>query len=1055
MSNTFQGAASSPRITTGPQFGVPGVNQLPVMVQSTPVSITSPPERTVHPISGTARMSQDSLQSNQNSESSNPPDDDPDGSDRSDHPDDDSAHSQISNDKSPQPTAHVHAVPYQYRYGMLVDSLPKLEVPRFDDEHNVKQYVVFRSLWDSIMSKPEFQLPEATKFAYLRSNLGGRPLAMADRNMILGEKAYATTMKQFDKAFGDKGRIVQGLLTQLEIRPSLNLNDWAGLRDFSDELVTLVETAKHLKLETELKNHKYAVELALKLPEKLHSEYLSKMWRKDKGQTYTVVNLTEWLEDKTGPAGLILLERSQKMKPWKKDRPQEEHKPPARKHSELAPTRTYTAHTTQPVSHPNPTKGASVSSANKSLITSKTSSTATGTAERITCLYCNVNESGHYFETCGKFTQLNPDQRLKRLKESGRCIKCAKKHEKDCPFPKKCKDCQEDHRTSLHEVVKLTPKNQGTVLCSGVGSKTKVDYDRDVLIKVVPLTLYGPSGKLDTFGVLDECAERTMILSQAVQSLEISSQAETVRIETVVGDADWKGKCVDFTVSARNDPDQKFQIKCAFTADECQLADYNLSAEKLQAKWPHLRELPLFTANKVRPAVLIGADHIELTMSTEVRTGPKTSSPVAVKTLFGWTVQGRQGLQHPSNKFLQIPSIPPQSTPRAVEALARAHKRKMDKDSKLAEFCTTYIQKLKNQGHVQELGTLAEVLVMETSSWFIPYHVVFSSNKYRLVFNCSFESMGQNLNDELLARPTLHSSLMEVLLRFRQGRVAVSGDITGMFHQVRLPPEDHPMFRFLWWDEKRDDWLVFQWLVLPFGAACSPCCATFALQKAAIDANARYPAVQKTIERETYVDNQLASRHSEEEARELVASTRECLHEAGFEMVKYASSHPEVVEDLPVAVRSDRYIRSLSLDNLGCELEPALGLSWDCKSDELCHPAKVPENRTLTKRTALRVLACQFEPLGSIAPFTARAKMIVQELWMEKLDWDEVVTNADIKQRWDDWCTELEHIPSIRLPRCYTPPQVDPCHVWNSWRHLKVHSLLSLLPRRLMSTSSM
>ncbi|XP_038062588.1 uncharacterized protein LOC119733080 [Patiria miniata] len=393
-------------------------------------------------------------------------------------------------------------------------------------------------------------------------------------------------------------------------------------------------------------------------------------------------------------------------------------------------------------------------------------------------------------------------------------------------------------------------------------------------------------------------------------------------------------------------------------------------------------------------------------------------------------VQGIQRLQTP---LLWKPgSSPPQSTPRAVEALARAHKRKMDKDSKLAEFCTTYIQKLKNQGHVQELGTLAEVLVMETSSWFIPYHVVFSSNKYRLVFNCSFESMGQNLNDELLAGPTLHSSLMEVLLRFRQGRVAVSGDITGMFHQVRLLPEDSPMFRFLWWDEKRDDWLVFQWLVLPFGAACSPCCATFALQKAAIDANARYPAVQKTIERETYVDNQLASRHSEEEARELVASTRECLHEAGFEMVKYASSHPEVVEDLPVAVRSDRYIRSLSLDNLGCELEPALGLSWDCKSDELCHPAKVPENRTLTKRTALRVLACQFEPLGSIAPFTARAKMIVQELWMEKLDWDEAVTNADIKQRWDDWCTELEHIPSIRLPRCYTPPQVDTATVERS-----------------------
>ena len=33
-------------------------------------------------------------------------------------------------------------------------------------------------------------------------------------------------------------------------------------------------------------------------------------------------------------------------------------------------------------------------------------------------------------------------------------------------------------------------------------------YDRDVLINVVPLTVYGPMGKFETFGVLDECAER-------------------------------------------------------------------------------------------------------------------------------------------------------------------------------------------------------------------------------------------------------------------------------------------------------------------------------------------------------------------------------------------------------------------------------------------------------------------------------------------------------------------------------------------------------------------
>ena len=128
------------------------------------------------------------------------------------------------------------------------------------------------------MNKPKFRLPKATKFAYMRSNLGGLPLAIADWNMILGDKAYAAIVKQFDKFFGDPMRIVHGLLSKLETRPPLVYNDWAGLRDFSDALVTIIQTATHLKFKTELKNH--ALVLAQKFPDKLHTEFVSRMWRK-------------------------------------------------------------------------------------------------------------------------------------------------------------------------------------------------------------------------------------------------------------------------------------------------------------------------------------------------------------------------------------------------------------------------------------------------------------------------------------------------------------------------------------------------------------------------------------------------------------------------------------------------------------------------------------------------------------------------------------------------------------------------------------------------------
>lgn len=98
------------------------------------------------------------------------------------------------------------------------------------------------------------------------------------------------------------------------------------------------------------------------------------------------------------------------------------------------------------------------------------------------------------------------------------------------------------------------------------------------------------------------------------------------------------------------------------------------------------------------------------------------------------------------------------------------------------------------------------------------------------------QHQGHNLNDYLLLGPTLGATLLGVLPRFREHAVAVSGDIRGMFHQVRLLPEDRALLRLVWRDvSKGEPPAVYEWQVLPFGTTCSPCCATFALQRHVID----------------------------------------------------------------------------------------------------------------------------------------------------------------------------------------------------------------------------
>lgn len=57
------------------------------------------------------------------------------------------------------------------------------------------------------------------------------------------------------------------------------------------------------------------------------------------------------------------------------------------------------------------------------------------------------------------------------------------------------------------------------------------------------------------------------------------------------------------------------------------------------------------------------------------------------------------------------------------------------------------------------------------------------------------------MNDQLMQGPDHTYSLVGVLTRFWQDRVAFRADIQTMFHQVRVPDEQRDFLRFLWWPD--------------------------------------------------------------------------------------------------------------------------------------------------------------------------------------------------------------------------------------------------------------
>ena len=73
--------------------------------------------------------------------------------------------------------------------------------------------------------------------------------------------------------------------------------------------------------------------------------------------------------------------------------------------------------------------------------------------------------------------------------------------------------------------------------------------------------------------------------------------------------------------------------------------------------------------------------------------------------------------------------------------------------------------------------------------------------KTRVVFDYAAKHKGTSLNNQHLTGLDLTNSIVGVLMRLCEERVALLADIECMFHQVRVPPEDQDAFRLLWWQD--------------------------------------------------------------------------------------------------------------------------------------------------------------------------------------------------------------------------------------------------------------
>ena len=73
----------------------------------------------------------------------------------------------------------------------------------------------------------------------------------------------------------------------------------------------------------------------------------------------------------------------------------------------------------------------------------------------------------------------------------------------------------------------------------------------------------------------------------------------------------------------------------------------------------------------------------------------------------------------------------------------------------------------------------------------------------------------------------------------------------------------------------------------------------------------------------------------------------------------------------------------------------------------------------------LSFVADVFDPIGLVAPFMVRARLLLKDIWrVSGQQWDDQLP-TDIAQRISEWILELPRLSEMAIPRSYFPVDVD------------------------------
>ena len=340
---------------------------------------------------------------------------------------------------------------------------------------------------------------------------------------------------------------------------------------------------------------------------------------------------------------------------------------------------------------------------------------------------------------------------------------------------------------------------------------------------------------------------------------------------------------------------------------------------------------------------------------------------------------------------------------------------KLERQPELYKQYVSFMEQYESLGHMTRLP-----LGMRSNStqqiYYIPHFAVerkqSSSTPVRVVFDASAKtSNGKSLNDFLRVGPTIQESLSEILLRFRTYNFVITGDIEKMYRQINITENQRDLQRIYWRKNRSEPVQIYRLKTVTYGTASAPFLATRTLKQLYEDEGQFFPLANAISQLDYYVDDLLTGNDDLETTIELRKQVTELLSKGGFHITKWATNNKQIFNSIP---KVDRIQKELLQFDDTSEIK-VLGFLWQPKTDTFSYTLKQPYN-VITKRHILSEIARLYDPLGLIGPLVTIAKILMQQLWLDKVGWDQELSE-DIQQKWKKFTSALSGIKKVQIPR--------------------------------------